>query len=195
MPKGGKGKFMKKNIFKKIATLVAAVTTVVAMGITVSAADPVYHVAGVETLTGVAWDPAQNEMTAKGDGTYEITFTNIAKGDHDFKVVEGSDWNGKQFNLEGDASSGGANAKVTVTEDGSTVVITFDGTKASVEVKAPQAGGSTTDSTENTTTAAPSKEEPSAPKTGDATPIIAMAAVAAVAGALVVASRKNVVNE
>lgn len=168
-----------RKLFKKIATLVAATAMVTAMCTTAFAEDDVYHVAGEEGLTGAAWDPSQNEMTAKGDGTYELSFTNIAKGDYEFKVVKGSTW-GTEYNLEGDAGSGAPNAKVTVEEDGSTVVVKFDGTKASVEVKAGGVADTATDT---------------APTTGDTAPLMAVLAVAAVAGAMVVASKKMAVNE
>lgn len=172
-----------RKLFKKVATMVAAVAMVTAMCTTAFAEDDVFHVAGADGLTGVNWDPSQNEMTAKGDGTYEISFTDIAKGEYEFKVVKGSTW-GTEFNLEGDASSGGSNAKVTVEEDGSTVVVTFDGTKASVEVKAGGAAEVPADTTADT-----------APTTGDTAPLMAVVAVAAVAGAMVVASKKRAVNE
>lgn len=97
-----------------------------------------YTVAGAEGLCGVNWDPAQNVMTDDGDGTWSITFTGIAAGTYEFKVVENGAWGNPDFNLEGNAANGGANAKVEVLVDNATVIIGFDGEKAIVEfVTAP----------------------------------------------------------
>ena len=174
-----------KKLFKKIATVVAAVAMVTAMTTTAFAADPAVRVAGAEGLTGVNWDPATSpEMTAKGDGTYEITFENIKAGDYGFKVIKGDAW-GDAYNLEGTANGMGDDAQVKVEKDGSTVVIKFDGTKASVEVKEAAA---------DKAPAADEKPADKAPVTGDATAVVAMVVVAAVAGALVVASRRQTAN-
>lgn len=91
-----------------------------------------YYVAGAEGLCGKNWDPAGSLMEKKDDGTYSVTFTGIAKGTYEFKVTDGT-WN-DAWNLEGSANDGAPNASVTVEEDNATVVVTFDGTKASVEV-------------------------------------------------------------
>ncbi len=132
-----------RKILKRIATFVATSALVTAMCISALAADT-YNVAGAEGLTGVNWDPSQNQMTDNGE-----------------------------YNLEGDASSGGANAKVDVEEDGSTVTITFDGTKAAVSV----------------TPATQTPTAPSAPQIGDATPVVATV-VAMIGLACVVVSMK-----
>ena len=98
-----------------------------------------YTVAGAEGLCGVNWDPAQNVMTNDGDGTWSITFTGVAAGTYEFKVVENGAWGNPDFNLEGNAAGGGANAKVEVLVDGATVIIGFDGEKAVIEfVTAPE---------------------------------------------------------
>ncbi|MBQ2981035.1 MAG: hypothetical protein IJD58_02800 [Lachnospiraceae bacterium] len=171
-----------KKLFKKIATVVAAVSMVAAMTTTAFAADDTYHVAGAEGLCGVNWDPSGNQMEKQADGTYAKEFKDIKAGDYEFKIATNGAWDNGEYNLEGDASSGGANAKVTVEKDGSTVLITFDGTKAAVKVTAPPA---------DTPADKPADETP---KTGDSTAVVAMVAVAAVAGALVVASRRQTAN-
>ena len=171
-----------KKLFKKIATVVAAISMVAAMTTTAFAADDTYHVAGAEGLCGVNWDPSGNQMEKQADGTYAKEFKDIKAGDYEFKIATNGAWDNGEYNLEGDASSGGANAKVTVEKDGSTVLITFDGTKAAVKVTAPAA---------DTPADKPADESP---KTGDSTAVVAMVAVAAVAGALVVASRRQTAN-
>lgn len=123
---------MKKTIKKVLAAVLAATMIIGAMAVSAFAADT-YNVAGASGLCGVEWDPSANQMTDNGDGTYSITFTGIAAGTYEFKVVLGGAW-GTEYNLEGDASLGGGNASVTVDEDDSTVVVSFDGEKASVAV-------------------------------------------------------------
>ena len=170
-----------RKLFKKIAAVVAATAMTVAMTTTAFAADTTYNVAGAEGLCGVNWDPSANQMTDNGDGTWTKEFTNIAAGTYEFKVVEGGAWGNPDYNLEGSAANGGANASVTVEADGATVVVGFDGEKATVEVKA--AGTTTPDTTPDTT-----------PSTGDATAVVAMVAVAALAAAMVVVSRRQTAN-
>lgn len=77
------------------------------------------------------------------------------------------------------ASSGGANAKVDVAKDGSTVTVTFDGTKAAVTVKEASAA----------TPAAPAT-----PAAGDSSVMVyIVAAVAALSAVVaVVAKRRSV---
>ncbi len=91
-----------------------------------------YNVAGEAGLCGAGWDPAANQMTYDGDGTWSITFTGIAAGTYQFKVVEGGAWGNPDYNLEGLANSSG-NANITVEIDNATVVIGFDGEKAVIE--------------------------------------------------------------
>lgn len=78
-----------------------------------------YYVAGNESLTGCDWDPAGAVMTANEDGTYSVTFTNVAANKYQFKVTNGT-W---------DASWGAAttsgNVEITV-ETAGDVTITFD---------------------------------------------------------------------
>lgn len=94
-----------------------------------------YNVAGDAGLCGANWDPADNQMTDNGDGTWTKTFTGIAAGTYQFKVVLNGAW-GTEYNHEGNASLGGGNAEVVVAEDDSTVVVSFDGERASVAVTA-----------------------------------------------------------
>ena len=172
-----------RKLFKKIATVVAAVAMVTAMTTTAFAAEDTYNVAGEAGLCGEAWKVEANQMEKQADGTWAKEFKDIKAGTYQFKVALNGKWD-TSYNLEGEAEGENSNASVKVEKDGSTVIVTFDGTKAGVSVKAPGA---------TTTPAAPaSKEE--APKTGETTAVVAMLAVAAVAGAMVVASRKQTVN-
>lgn len=163
---------MKKTIKKVLAAVLAATMIIGSMAVAAFAADT-YNVAGAPELCGDNWDPAKNQMKANGDGTYSCTFTGIKKGTYEFKVATNGAW-GKDYNLEGDASLGGSNAKVTVDKDNSTVVISFDGTKASVVVNP---------ATDN--------------KTGDAshTALFVVLAVAATAAVVTVAAKKRTVTE
>ena len=80
-----------------------------------------------ELCNGVNWDPASplNLMTLGDDGVYSITYTNVPAGTHGFKVTTKGAWDVADFNLVGDAKFGGPDAKITVTEDNSTVMVTF----------------------------------------------------------------------
>ena len=171
-----------RKLFKKIATVVAAVSMVAAMTTTAFAADVEYTVAGEAGLCGKDWDINGEAMTKNADGTWSKEFKDIKAGKYQFKVATKGNWDEPNYNLEGEANSSG-NAEVTVEKDGSTVLVTFDGTKAAVKVTAPAAGGDTAD-----------KPVDKAPDTGDSTAVVAMVAVAAVAGALVVASRRQTAN-
>lgn len=168
-----------RKIFKKFAALVATAAMTMAMCATAFAADT-YNVAGAEGLCGANWDPAENQMTQGADGVWTKEFTNIAAGTYEFKIATNGAWDNGEYNLEGDASSGGSNASVTVDKDGSTVVVSFDGEKASVEVKA---AATSTDST----TAAPAETKPSAPQTADSTPVVAAVVAMLAMGCAVVA--------
>ena len=88
--------------------------------------EPVYVIAGdSETVFGTTWDPANsaNKMTKNTDsGLYEKVYTDIAAGTTiNFKVTDGS-WT----NSWGDSSTTDGNYAVTVSEDGSTLTITFN---------------------------------------------------------------------
>lgn len=163
---------MKKTIKKVLAAVLAATMIIGSMAVAAFAADT-YNVAGAAGLCGVDWDPAQNQMKDNGDGTYSCTFTGIKKGTYEFKVVLNGTW-GTEYNLEGNAAFGASNASVTVDKDDSTVVVSFDGEKASVAVNAAA----------DTTT-------------GDAshTALFVVLAVAATAAVVTVAAKKRTVTE
>ena len=91
------------------------------------------HVAGMEGLCGVNWDPTANQMDC-AMGIYSITFTNVAAGTYEFKFAANGEWtydwasgiempSGETqtawFKAQG-------NSSVVVAEDGSTVTLTFD---------------------------------------------------------------------
>ncbi len=102
--------------------------------------DDVYIVAGLDTLCGSNWDPSDvnNIMTYNEEkGIYEIVYENVAAGHYEFKVTTNYAWDNGDYNLEGDASFGGPNAVAKVEQDGSTVIIGFDGEKALLTIMAP----------------------------------------------------------
>ncbi len=113
-----------------------------------------YYVAGEEGLCGKNWDAAGSLMTKNDDGTYSVTFTGIAAGTYEFKVTDGT-WD-NSWNLEGNANLAG-NASVEVGEDDSTVVVSFDGDKAYVEVNPEE---------EEPTPEQPTPEQPGEPGDG-----------------------------
>ena len=158
---------------KKIISIVLAALLVMAMAtVAVSAmsADEIHVVAGAAELCGSAWDPADtnNQMTYNAEkDIYEKVFTNVAAGTYEFKVTTNYAWDQGDFNLEGDAMYGGANASVTVDADGSTVTVGFNGSNATVEVTA----GS--DVPVETTEAAPVETTEAAPvETTEAAPVV-----------------------
>ena len=98
-----------------------------------------YVAAGDDTLFGSAWNPADrnNELLPNGDGTYSKVYENVAAGTYNFKVTTNGAWDIGDYNLEGDARFGGPNAVAEVLHDGATVVIGFDGTKATLSITYP----------------------------------------------------------
>ena len=92
----------------------------------------IYIVAGTAGLCGSEWTAGDtaNAMSKNADGTYSITFTGIAAGKHEFKVVQDGDWN----LCWGDpANTAGGNNYVIDVVGGSKVTITFN--PANKEVK------------------------------------------------------------
>lgn len=170
-----------KKMKKVLAAVLAATMVIGMMAVSALAEDgDTYNVAGAEGLCGVDWDPAQNQMTDNGDGTWSLSFTGIAAGTYDFKVVLNGAW-GTEYNLEGNASLGGGNATVEVAEDNSTVVVSFDGEKALVAVNPV-----------DDTPEPPADDTP----TGDASHAALFVVIAAAAAAvLVVAAKKRTVEE
>ena len=82
---------------------------------------PTYYVAGAEDLCGIAWHPAAAEnMMTEVDGLYTKTYTNVAAGSYEFKVTDGT-W----YYCWGMPNSMN-NYVLTVEQDNSTVVITFN---------------------------------------------------------------------
>ena len=121
-----------KKIAKRVITAVLAMAMVIGMmAMTAFAADDTYSVIG--SING-NWDK-DTDLVKQADGTYSVDITDVKAGSYEFKIRTNHAWDNGEYNLEGDASSGGANAKVDVAKDGSTVTVTFDGTKAAVTVK------------------------------------------------------------
>ena len=133
---------MKKRILGMLLAIVMVVGLIPNFTLTASAAENFYIVAGSPELFGAAWDPAfeENKLSLADDGNYYKTYNNVAAGTYLFKITTNGAWDNGEYNLEGDATFGGEEASVTVSQDGSTVIIGFDGTKALLEIIPP--GGS-----------------------------------------------------
>ncbi len=165
-----------KKIAKRVITAVLAMAMVIGMmAMTAFAADDTYSVIG--TLNG-NWDK-DTDLVKQADGTYSVDITDVKAGSYEFKIRTNHAWDNGEYNLDGDASSGGANATVEVAKDGSTVTVTFDGTKAAVTVK--EAGAEAPAPTET-------------PAAGDSSVMVyIVAAVAALSAVVaVVAKRRSV---
>ena len=78
-----------------------------------------YSVIG--TING-DWD-TDSYMTKGADGLYTVTITDLSAGSYEFKIRVNGDW-GENYGAGGVPD--GSNISVTVTEDGSAVVVTFD---------------------------------------------------------------------
>ncbi len=134
--------------------------------------DEIHVVAGVRELCGSSWDPTDknNQMTYNADkGVYEITYKNVAAGTYEFKITTDYAWGNPEYNLEGLATNGGDNAKVTVPKSSMTVIISFDGTKAYVEVVEIATEAPTAEPTE-APTVAPTVAPTQAPTQGPTQP-------------------------
>lgn len=168
-----------KKIAKRVITAVLAMAMVIGMmAMTAFAADDkTYSVCG--SINGDDGWNKDTDLVKQADGTYSVDITDVKKGSYEFKIRTNHAWDNGEYNLEGDASHGGANAKVDVAKDGSTVTVTFDGTKAAVTVKDASAA----------TPAAPA-----APAAGDSSVMVyIVAAVAALSAVVaVVAKRRSV---
>ena len=98
-----------------------------------------YYVAGTEALCGVGWNPGYegNKMSLNAEGLYYKTFKNVAAGDHEFKVTDGT-WD----NCWGD---NGNNYMFTTTEahnitiffNAETKEITYELSEATPEEEVP----------------------------------------------------------
>ena len=109
-------------------SLIMALVMVLAMLPTAAlAADGTYYVAGVSTLCGSEWNCADeaNRMTDNGDGTYSITYRDVAAGEYSFKVTDGT-WN----NCWGD----GGNNYILKVSSVCDVTITFDASSKEITV-------------------------------------------------------------
>ena len=93
-----------------------------------------YSVMG--TFGGDSWS-IDNDMTKGEDGLYTVTFEDVAAGNYEFKVRVDHDWS---------VSYPGSNYQVTVDQDGSKVVVTFNEETKEVNatVTAPSSGDSST---------------------------------------------------
>lgn len=119
---------------KKIVSLLLTVLMACSVfaGLSVSAEDTThtYTAVGEAAFLGENWKPAkaENDMVLQSDGTYKITYTDVAKSDcYQIKVAEDHDWT----NSFGAALGNNENIKFSVPEDGSTVdiILTLQGTK------------------------------------------------------------------
>ena len=110
-----------KGLMKKALSFVMMMAMVATMLVlpNVEAKAANYYVAGSKTLCGVEWkeNAAQNKMTANGDGTYSITYKDVAVGTHEFKVTDGT-WTNSWGN--------GSNNYIVVIEEKSDVTIKFN---------------------------------------------------------------------
>lgn len=89
-----------------------------------------YIVAGSSGLCGSEWNPADenNRMYDNGDGTYTITFKNVAIGNYEFKITKGS-W-AENWGIGG---ANGGNVSIDMEAVGD-VTITFNASTLSIEV-------------------------------------------------------------
>ena len=89
-----------------------------------SSSTPVFTVAGVSGLCGTEWDVANtaNDMTLKSGTVYEKVYTGVAAGSYEYKVAAAHSWTHSWSN--GTATNG--NSIITVADDNSTVIVTFD---------------------------------------------------------------------
>ena len=119
---------------KKIVSLLLTVLMACSVfaGLSVSAEDTThtYTAVGDAAFLGESWKPANavNDLVLQSDGTYKITYKDVAKSDcYQIKVAEDHDWT----NSFGAALGNNENIKFSVPEDGATVdiILTIQGTK------------------------------------------------------------------
>ncbi|MDD6645786.1 MAG: leucine-rich repeat protein [Oscillospiraceae bacterium] len=120
---------------KRIVSIILSIMIVCSSfaGLTVFADDTTTHTytaVGDADFLGEKWSPDyyENDLTLQSDGTYKITYTNVAKSDcYIVKVAEDHSWE----NYFGPALGDDSNIEFSVPEDDSTVdiILTLQGTK------------------------------------------------------------------
>lgn len=102
--------------------------------------DDIYYVAGAQALVGAEWaaTDAKGLMTADGEN-FSITFTGIAKGSYEFKVLQDPADFGWDNSYVTEVTAEGGNGLVTVATDNSKVTISINKTtkKVTTTVVAP----------------------------------------------------------
>lgn len=85
---------------------------------------PVFTVAGEAGLCGTEWDASNtaNDMTKNASEKYEKRYTGVSSGTYQYKIVSYHAWTYSWSN--GSGSDG--NSKIEVSDDNSTVIVTFD---------------------------------------------------------------------
>lgn len=99
--------------------------------------EKVYSVIG--TIEG-NWD-SDKDMTKGSDGIYTAVFENVKAGDYEFKIRVNHDWT-ENFGVDG--AQDGANLKVNVPTDGSTITIKFDLSTKTITATVSDASGIST---------------------------------------------------
>ncbi len=94
--------------------------------------DAVYTVAGFAGLCGSEWNEkdTNNDMTVNSDGTYTKTYSNVAAGEYEFKIVKNHSWDNDDWGKDGLKSD---NVKITVAA-GDTVTIKFNPATGKISV-------------------------------------------------------------
>ncbi|MBQ5399182.1 MAG: starch-binding protein, partial [Ruminococcus sp.] len=110
---------------------------------------------------GTMWDPANtdNKMKKGSDGLYSITYSNVAAGEYEFKVTNGS-WD------ECYGAENGANFAVNL-EENSNITIKFNAKTKEISVAAESAQEPTEPETQKPTE--PETQEPTEPETQEPT--------------------------
>lgn len=85
---------------------------------------PSYYVAGSDSLCGESWSTTADKMTMNSDGTYSITFSNVAAGTHLFKVVKDGSWDNGSWPSSDYSLTLDKTYNVTITFNPSTTNIT-----------------------------------------------------------------------
>ena len=174
--------------------------------------DDIYYVTGDEKLTGADWGatPAGGLMTEGSDGVFSVEFTVAKAGTYLYKVLQDPadfGWD-NPYTVESDGAKANGNGSVTTTVDGSTVKFSIDKAtkKVTIKITEPQGSGdgqgegsgtgTGTGSGTGTGTGTGSGTGNGTPSVGDATPIIAVSALALLALAgVVVCVKKRTVTE